>query len=196
MRRHPHPIIRVYVGERRAAKLKLVGSFFGFIATASVLSAAIAVKVSAEHDYYVDALAIERDLVYLTLRPVRDPERNRLREVYANKATYEVTRLIAHDELYTGRQIFDTTFDIRVGNLDGRPIVTSIHGKVGKPTDGTEYFGDGKAIDYTFTKVKFSAQLPEPYFNARTHVRRTSNGAAQLRATTERNLRYVRSTIS
>jgi len=39
------------------------------------------VKVSAEYDYYVDALAIEGSLVHLMLRAVRDPERNRLREV-------------------------------------------------------------------------------------------------------------------
>ena len=128
------------------------------------------VKVSAEYEYYVDALAIEGNLVHLTVRPVRDPERNRLREVYADKTTYEVTRLITHDRLYVGRQIYDTTFDIHVGVLDGRPIVTSIHGEVGQAADGSAYFGDGKSVDYTFTNIKFPREMPEWYFNARTYA--------------------------
>ena len=41
--------------------------------------------------------------MHLTVGPVRDPDRNRLREVYADKATNEVTRLIAHDQLDIGR---------------------------------------------------------------------------------------------
>ena len=128
------------------------------------------VKVSAEYDYYVDALTTEGNLVHLMLRAVRDPERNRLREVYADKTTYEVTRLIAHDRLYVGRDIFDTTFDIHVGTLEGHPVVTSIHGEVGKSANGTEYVGDGKTVDYTFTKIMFPAAMPEWYFNARTYA--------------------------
>jgi len=70
----------------------------------------------------------------LYLSAIRDPERNRLREVYADKNTYEVTRLIAHDRLFDdgSHKIYDTTFDIRVGQLEGRPVVLSIHGEVGK----------------------------------------------------------------
>jgi len=128
------------------------------------------VKVSAEYEYYVDALAIEGNLVHLTVRPVRDPERNRLREVYADKTTYEVTRLIAHDRLYVGRQIYDTTYIHVGGVLDGRPIVTSIHGEVGQAADGSAYFGDGKSVDYTFTNIKFPREMPEWYFNARTYA--------------------------
>ena len=128
------------------------------------------VRVSAEYDYYVDSLTTEGNLVHLMLRPVRDPERNRLREVFADKTTYEVTRLIAHDRLYVNRDIFDTTFDIRVGTLEGHPIVTTIHGEVGKSASGTEYVGDGKTVDYTFTNIKFPTDMPDWYFNARTYA--------------------------
>ena len=91
--------------------------------------------------------------MHLMLRPVRDPERNRLREVFADKTTYEVTRPIAHDRLYVGRDMFDTMFDIHVGTLEGHPFVTTIHGEVGKSASGTEYVGDGKTVDYTFTNI-------------------------------------------
>ena len=129
------------------------------------------VKVSAEYDYYVDDLVTEGNLVHLRLRPVRDPERNRLRDVYADKETLEVTRLIAHDRLFVQRdKIYDTSFDIRMGTLEGHPIVTSIHGEVGKAADGSEYIGDGKSVDYTFTKIAFPTTLPEWYFNARTYA--------------------------
>ncbi len=129
------------------------------------------VTATGEYDYYVDDLKIEANLVHLTLRPVRDPERNRLREVYANKDTFEVTRLIAHDRLFVqGDKIYDTTFDIRVGSLEGHPVVTSIHGEVGKASDGSDYIGDGKTVDYTFTEIKFPATMPDWYFNNRTYA--------------------------
>ena len=131
--------------------------------------------MSAEYDYYVDSLTTEGNLVHLMLRPVRDPERNRLREVYADKSTYEVTRLIAHDRLYANREIVDTTFDIHIGTLERDPVVTSIHGEVGKAANGTEYVGDGKTVDYTFTKIAFPAAMPEWYFNARTYAAHQSD---------------------
>ncbi len=128
------------------------------------------IRVSSEYDYYVDSLAIEGNLVHLMLRPVRDPERNRLREVYADKTTFEVTRLIAHDRLYVGREIYDTTFDIHVSTLEGHPIVTTIHGEVGTTSNGTEYVGDGKSVDYTFKNIKLPSAMPEWYFNARMYA--------------------------
>ena len=36
----------------------------------------------------------------LTLAPISDPERNRLREIYADKTTYELKKLIAVDRLF------------------------------------------------------------------------------------------------
>jgi len=122
---------------------------------------------TGEYDYYVDDLKVEGDQVHLFLRAVRDPERNRLHEVFADKGSYEVTRLIAHDRLFDegSRKIYDTTFDIRIGMLEGRPVVTSIHGVVG---DG--YEGDGKDVDYQFRDIKFPATMPDWYFDARSYA--------------------------
>ncbi|GAC1542349.1 MAG: hypothetical protein NVS2B17_20820 [Candidatus Velthaea sp.] len=129
------------------------------------------VSVSSEYDYYVDDIKLEANLLHLFLRPVRDPERNRLREVYADKTSYEVTRLIAHDRLFVDKsKIYDTSFDIRVGVLEGRPVVTSIHGVVGRAADGTDYSGDGKDVDYTFRDIKFPADMPDWYFNPRSYA--------------------------
>ena len=115
-------------------------------------------------------MRIEVDETVGTPVVVRDPERNRLREVSADQTTYEVTRLVANDRLYVGCQIYDTTFDIHVCMLAGRPIVTSIHGAVGQAADGSAYFGDGKSVDYTLSNIKFLSKMPDWYFNARTHA--------------------------
>ncbi|MFN2459630.1 MAG: hypothetical protein ABR591_02895, partial [Candidatus Velthaea sp.] len=130
------------------------------------------VTTTGEYDYIVDDLKVEGDLVHLFLRPARDPERNRLREIFAKKNTYEVTRLIAHDRLFVQgtRKIYDTSFDIAIGTLEGRPVVTSIHGVVG---DG--YADDGKEVDYTFTDIKFPASMPDWYFDARTYARHVAD---------------------
>jgi len=74
---------------------------------------------------------------------------------------------------YVGRDIFDATFDIHVETLEGHPVVTFIHGKVGKvgkTARGMESMGDGKTVDYKFTKIKFQSDVPELYFSARQYA--------------------------
>jgi hypothetical protein len=124
-----------------------------------------------EYDYAVDAVTYEGQLVHLMLRPVRDPERNRLREVYADRQTYEVTRILAHDRLFDGDgRIYGVIFDLRMGVIDGHPVATSLHGVVG---DG--YTGDGKDVDYQFRDIKFPATMPDWYFDARSYAAHTND---------------------
>ena len=105
------------------------------------------------------------------LRPIRDPERNRLREVYADKNTLELVRLITHDRLFDegANKIYSALFDVKVSLLQGTPVVTSIHGIVG---DG--YDGDGKVVDYTYTNITFPTTLPAWYFDARSYAQHDS----------------------
>ena len=122
------------------------------------------INTLVELDYRVTHLETVGDQLHLSLEPIRDRTRNRLTDVYVDKATYEVKKLIAHDTLFVGRDKYDTIFTITMGEVDGIPVVTSIHGVVG---DG--YAGDGKDVDFQFRDIKFPATLPDWYFNARTY---------------------------
>ncbi len=147
----PRPVSEVPTPEPQATQYKQIGS----------------VTVAGEYDYYVDSVVVEGNLVHLTLRPIRDPERNRLREVYADKNSLELVRLITHDRLFdeSANKIYSALFDVKISLLQGVPVVTSIHGLVG---DG--YDGDGKVVDYAYTNIMFPATLPEWYFDARSYA--------------------------
>jgi hypothetical protein len=151
----PHLVSEVPTPEPQATQLKQIGS----------------VTVAGEYDYYVDKVAVEGDLLHLTLRPIRDPERNRLREVYADKNTLELVRLITHDRLFDegANKVYGVIFDMKLALLQGVPVVTAIHGIVG---DG--YDGDGKVVDFTYTNITFPATLPEWYFDARSYAQHES----------------------
>ncbi len=125
------------------------------------------VQAVGEFDYRITAMATEGDLVHLSIVPTRDPDRNRLREIYADKSSYELKRLVATDKLFIDgtHDIYGVTFDITVGMLDGTPIVTDIRGTVG---DG--YADDGQVVNYAFRNISFPATLPAWYFDTRAYA--------------------------
>jgi hypothetical protein len=146
---HPHPIDFVPTPEPQQTALPVIGS----------------VRAIGDFDYNVQSLKVEGDLLHLRIAPIRDPERNRLREIWADKQTYELRKLIATDRLFiTGGPSYGVTFTVTMGTLDGRPIVTDIHGKVG---DG--YAGDGVEVDFHFRDIAFPSSLPAWYFDPRTY---------------------------
>ena len=133
------------------------------------------VAVSGEFDYRVVSMETVGKDVHLVITPTRDPDRNRLREIWADKDTYELKKLVATDKLFSadGRgPIYGVKFTVIMGWLEGHLIVTDIHGLVGanlgNPND--DYSGDGKTVDFTFRDVKFPASLPEWYFDKRAYA--------------------------
>jgi hypothetical protein len=168
---HPHPIEFVPTPEASETPLPVIG----------------VVRVSNEFDYRVQTLAVEGNLVHLWLVPTRDPDRNRLRELWADRTTYELRKLVATDKLFVeGGPTYTVTFSVNLGMLDGRPVVTDIHGVVGGmildnsphrgPVPaatqrlGDEYNCDGKTIDFHFQNVKFPPSLPDWYFDPHTYA--------------------------
>ena len=125
------------------------------------------VRALGEFEYKVKAMAVEGDLVHLSLTPVRDPDRNRLREIYADKTTYELVKLIATDKLFTGDRgpVYPVTFTYTMSNIRGTPVVTDLHGIV-----GGGYTGDGVDVDFHFKDIAFPRSLPSWYFDARTYA--------------------------
>jgi hypothetical protein len=124
-----------------------------------------AVTAVGEFDYNVDSVEYEGDEVHLHLIPRRDPDRNRLRDIWADKTTLELRKLVATDKLFIEKgPTYGVKFTILMGAVDGHPVVTDIHGEV-----GDNYDGDGKNVDYHFRDIKFPDSLPAWYFDPKTY---------------------------
>ncbi len=150
----PHPVNEPYTPEPSASEAPVIGR------VTSVL----------ELDYRVTAETIEGNLIHLAVEAISDRERNRLRDIYADKTTYELVRLVANDKLFLSgsySDVYGTIFTINMGTVQGVPVVTSIHGTVGRDDRGVDYNDDGKEVDFTFSNITFPATLPDWYFNAR-----------------------------
>ncbi len=146
----PHPVSEVPTPEPRYTPLPIIGG----------------VRAIIESDYRVDSLEVVGDEVHLHIYPIRDVERNRLREVWADKNTYELHKLIATDKLFVeGGPVYPVTFTITMGVVQGIPVVTDIHGVV-----GGGYAGDGQEVDYKFNDITFPKSLPEWYFDQRQYA--------------------------
>ena len=119
----------------------------------------------AESQYKVTAVRVEGDLLHVSVVPFYDVDRNRLREIYVNKKTYELERMIATDKLFLqGGPVYPVRFYALFGMAGGIPVVTEIHGEV-----GGGYTGDGQTIDYRFTNIEFPKSLPDWYFDPRSY---------------------------
>jgi hypothetical protein len=147
---HAHPITFVPTPEPVGTPLPVIGT----------------VTAVGEFDYRVDSVTTEGDVLHLKVLPTRDPDRNRLREMWVDKQTLELQKIVATDKLFIlGRnEVYGVTFTITLGMQGGRPIVTDIHGVVG---DG--YTGDGSTVDYKFRDIEFPANLPDWYFDEKTY---------------------------
>jgi hypothetical protein len=151
----PHPVSEVPTPEPHYTPLPVIGG----------------VRTIIESDYRVDVLAIEGEEMHLSIFPIRDVERNRLRELYVDRKTLELHKLIATDKLFVERgPVYPVTFTITMGTVDGVPVVTDIHGVV-----GGGYNEDGKDVDFRFTDITFPKTLPEWYFDARTYASHTND---------------------
>lgn len=135
---------------------------------ASQLPTIAQVTVTGEFDYSVESIATEGNELHLRILPTRDPDRNRLRELFVDRKSLELHKLIATDKLFIlgTSDVYGVTFTVTLASLEGVPVVTQIHGVVG---DG--YTGDGSTVDYTFRDIAFPTALPTWYFDARSYAK-------------------------
>jgi hypothetical protein len=120
------------------------------------------VAVSTDYDYRVTGVHREGMLWHLSLVPKRDPDRNRVDDLWVDATTFELVRMRVRDHLYlefTGQSLEDE-FDARFTMRDGLPILQSIHGE-------TKY--EQFETDYTYKDVVFPPALPEWYFEPKTY---------------------------
>ena len=124
------------------------------------------VHAVGETQYRVTKAALEGDQIHVSVTPIRDADRNRLREIYVDAKSYELKKLIATDKLFVeGDKVYAASFTIIMGMLQGRPVVTDIHGDI-----GDNYVGDGEHVEFHFTDIAFPDSLPSWYFDPHTYA--------------------------
>lgn len=154
LRQHPNPLSYVPTPEPSAEAARTIAS----------------VVAIGESDYNVPQMQVEGSLLHLVLKPRRDPERNVLREIWVDKHTYELRKIIAHDRLFTDDQgVFPVTFTYTLGYLQGVLVITKLHGivepRVERDGQQTVYDGDGRTVDFDFEDISFPNSLPGWYFD-------------------------------
>jgi hypothetical protein len=133
----------------------------------------VSVTALGEFDYRVTRVADEGDLIHVSLMPRRDPDRNRLRELYVDRKTLELKEVVATDKLYEDdggtHHVYPMLFTVTLGWMNNMPIVTHIHGEPTYQTDA-EYLGRDATVDYDFNDITFPASLPDWYFEPRSYA--------------------------
>lgn len=130
------------------------------------------VTALGEFDYRVTRVADEGDLVHVSLMPRRDPDRNRLRELYVDRKTLELKEVIATDKLYEedgSTKVYPMLFTVTLGWMNNMPVVTHIHGTPTYQADA-DYLGRDATVDYDFNDITFPSSLPDWYFDPRSYA--------------------------
>lgn len=160
---HPQPLNVVPTPEPTNGPLKTIG----------------AIVVIGESDYNVPKVTVEGDMLHLILEPRRDPERNVLREIWVDKKSFVLRKVIAHDRLFVeGDDVYPVIFDYTLGYLEGYVVITHLDGTVlpivrqGKSGTITEktYTGDGQKVTFDYNDIQFPGSLPNWYFDPRDYA--------------------------
>ncbi|MBV9647080.1 MAG: hypothetical protein JO043_06440 [Candidatus Eremiobacteraeota bacterium] len=122
------------------------------------------VRTHAELDYRAELGDCSGTTAHLRLQPRREPDRNRLRELWVDPSTGAIQRFVATDRLYRGvSDLWDLDmFSGSMGTVDGVPVIATLHAEADTP-EGRE------SGDYRFYDVAFPATLPGWYFEPRTY---------------------------
>ena len=130
------------------------------------------VTVMGEFDYRVTRIANEGDEIHVSLQARRDPDRNRLRELYVDAKTLELKEVVATDKLYdedSGHHVYPMLFTVTLTWMHNMPIVTHIHGTPTYQQDA-EYLGRDATVNYDFNDITFPDTLPDWYFDPRSYA--------------------------
>jgi hypothetical protein len=160
---HPQPVEVVPTPEPTLGPLKVIGS----------------VVAIGESDYNVPKMTVEGSELHLILQPRRDPERNVLREIWVDKDSYVLKRVIAHDRMFVEQgHTYPMKVTYTLGYLDGYVVITHIDAVVLPRQErvGSEYqdvndfadeTGDADSLTIDFKDIMFPASLPSWYFDPR-----------------------------
>ncbi len=130
------------------------------------------VTVLGEFDYRVTNVVTQGNLIHVSIVARRDPDRNRLRELYVDSKTLELQEVVATDKLYeedSRSHVYPMLFTVTLGWMNNMPVVTHIHGTPTYETDA-EYLGRDATVDYDFNDIAFPTSLPDWYFDPRSYA--------------------------
>ena len=137
--------------------------------TGSLPPTIAAVTALGEFDYRVTRVADEGDEIHVSILARRDPDRNRLREIYVDHKTLELRQVVATDKLFEEGHVYAMVFTVTLGWMNNMPVVTHIHGTPTYENDA-EYLGRDATVDYDFNDIEFPATLPDWYFDPRSYA--------------------------
>lgn len=158
---HPQPVNVVPTPEASLPPLKTIGS----------------VVAIGEPDYRVPKVTLEGNDLHLVLVPRRDPERNVLREIWVDKNSFVLKKVIAHDRMFVEQgHTYPMKVTYSLGYLDGYVVITHIEAVVLPRQErvGGEYqeiadfgseTGDADSLTIDFKDITFPKSLPEWYFD-------------------------------
>ena len=132
------------------------------------------VKAFGEFDYDVSKMTVEGDELDLVLHPKRDPERNVLREIWVDKHTYVLKKVIAHDRMFVEEgHVYPMKVTYTLGYLDNYVVITHIDATVlareahngEQINDFADETGDADSLTIDFRDITFPQSLPAWYFD-------------------------------
>lgn len=124
------------------------------------------VSVVIETNYRVTYGGVDGSDDHLVLEARRDPDRNRLTDLYVDRYKYTIHRAVAHDHLYSDGRVIPQRFEIDFGTLHGVPVIIAIHGQTDFAAPENRDAGlPLNEVKYRFEDVSFPAQLPDWYFD-------------------------------
>ncbi|GAC1391963.1 MAG: hypothetical protein NVSMB31_09680 [Vulcanimicrobiaceae bacterium] len=112
------------------------------------------------------SIKTQGQLFDLQIEPRRDPERNRLREIWADKTTYEIRTYTATDRLFVlGGPVYQQLDTVGVSFQNGMPVIREVHSKTILDPD----LGQIPDMDYSYRDIEFPPALPPWYFEPSTY---------------------------
>jgi hypothetical protein len=135
--------------------------------------------IAGQLDYRARFAGVEDGAYHLELTAYRDPERNRLRDIWIDPVSFETRRVRANDRLFllpTGLWVPDL-FDVYLEMRDGLPVIRRIE----STTDVDSYaasHGPHFRAEYRFDDIAFPASLPDWYFQPKTYRAHASEAPA------------------
>jgi len=128
------------------------------------------VQVSGDLDYRATLAGTDHGSYHLKLQALRDPERNRLRELWVDVTSFEVQRARAVDRLFLedGGVSVPDRMDITFESRNGLPLIHRIEAIADViPTLATLIRREEG--DYLFDDISFPEVLPDWYFEPKTY---------------------------